>query len=99
MSEQIQIETLSNGKAVCLEGNEITQEEALELAKKLVNTWGRVHRYAKAVIFYEVEPRVFSECPHYGPTEEGLKRGLESEGYEGPSKAIVDKMVGEGKER
>jgi len=81
MPEQIAILKLSNGKFIYVDGNSITQEEALESARKFVETWGQVHQHAKAVILYEVEPKTFSECPHYEATKEGLEMGLEIEGY------------------
>ena len=81
MPEQIVILELSNGKSIYIDGNSITQDEVLGIAKKLVETWGQVHSHAKAVVLYEIEPITFSECPHYEATKEGLEMGLEVEGY------------------
>lgn len=36
----IEIMTLSNGKAVCIEGNEITRDDAHEIIIRLTGTWG-----------------------------------------------------------
>lgn len=69
--------TLGNGKVVSLAGDSITREEAIEIASRLLERWGQVHPKAKAVMLYEVEPKHYSECPHY-PT---LEDGLEEEGY------------------
>ena len=62
---------------VSLEGNIITQDIAIEIAQALLATWGQVHPKGKAKVVFEIEPKTFSECPHY-PT---LAEGLEAEGY------------------
>ena len=64
--------SLKNGKEVSLTGDSVTQEEALEIAQKLLRTWGQVHPKAKAVMLYDVEPKRFRECSHYPTLEEGL---------------------------
>ena len=75
----IELTRLSNGKRVYIEGDSVTQDEALELANSLVAVWGVVHPFAKAVILYEVEPVSYSNCPHYDFTKDGLIEGLKME--------------------
>lgn len=66
---------LKNGTKVSTDKNGVTQDEALEIAQSLVNTWGVVHPHVKVILVYEAEVKDggFSECPHYSSLEQALK--------------------------
>lgn len=70
----IPITVLGNGKPVYLDGDSISQQEALEIAGKLLATWGDVYPKIKAMLLYEWKPQVWNDCPH----EETLETALES---------------------
>jgi len=67
---------LDNGKKVSIDSNGVTQDEALEIARKLVDSFGAVHPHVNVVLFYEadVPEGRFSECPHYENVEQALER-------------------------
>lgn len=64
---------LHDGRQVWLDGDQITQQDALDIARGLVKTWGALHPAATAKLMVEVKPKIWSACPHYDTLEEGLK--------------------------
>lgn len=64
--------SLADGRMVRLDGDVVTQEDALEVARSLVNTWGQLHPKAVAKVLIEVTPNHWSDCPHYEDLAEGL---------------------------
>ena len=73
----IQLLKTDDGRGVYLDGDEITRNDAIAIANKLLKVWGQVHPKARALLVYEVTPQHYSDCNHYETLEEGLK----GEGY------------------
>lgn len=75
MENKVSLLSLGSGKMVYMDGPSITQEEALEIAARLCETWGQVHPEVKARVMYEydVPKGDFSECPHLDTKEEALE--------------------------
>ncbi len=65
--------SLGNGKTLHLDGNEITQEEALDAAQKLLVTWGQIDHHVKAIVVYKIDNDQFCECPHAATLKEALE--------------------------
>ena len=65
---------LKNGKGVYLDGDSITQEEALEIAECLCHTWGVIDQYITAYVLYDVKPRHRADCHHYTTLEDALEQ-------------------------
>lgn len=71
--KKLPLVTLKSGKTVYLDGNSVTSEEALETAKRLFDAFGlhapRITRH----LMYEVQPAIYSSCPHTDSIEQAIE--------------------------
>jgi len=73
LEEKLPILTLSDGRVLWLDGDKISGEDALTIAKSLFDAFGghgpRITRH----LMYDVEPAIFAECNH----TESFERAVE----------------------
>lgn len=61
---------LENGKNVYIDGDSINKGEAIEIAKKLIDSFGQMTPDIKAVLLYEWNNSEYTECNHVDTIEQ-----------------------------
>lgn len=79
MEEKLPILRLPDERVLWLDGDKISSQDALYIAQQLFDAFGldgpRITRH----LMYEVEPAIFSECPHTTSIEEAIEMSKEQE--------------------
>jgi hypothetical protein len=77
--ERIPLVRLQNGKMVWLDGASVTQEEGLEIAKKLFDTFGLQGPRISRKLMYEITPHIWRDCSHTESLEEARRMAQEED--------------------